>query len=84
MVPHPKYGEIRIRGKRWRWYTVEHVRGTAPGARRPTASWSISFRDPEDPSRRFTCELPERSAETLSDRVLRELFEEARSPDGPT
>lgn len=84
MVPKPKYGEFEIRGKRWRWYTIGHFRGTAPGDRPATVHWSVSFRDPEDPSRRFTCELPERSAESLSDRVLRELFEEARCSDAPT
>lgn len=79
MVPEPKYGEIEIRGKRWRWFTVGHFRGSGQGRARPTVRWSVSFRDPDDPARRYWCEIPEGSAERLTDQALRNLFEEART-----
>ncbi|NIP57274.1 MAG: hypothetical protein GWM92_03800, partial [Gemmatimonadetes bacterium] len=81
MIPDPKFGEIEIRGERWRWVTVEHYPDPAStgGVTEPRMRWSVSFRDPDDPDRGFWCDVPERKAQHLTDRELRELFEVARA-----
>jgi hypothetical protein len=86
MAPHPKYGEIFIGGRRWRWTTVGHLQGSLmPGSARGDISWSVCFRGLDEPDRLVRCEIPPRGSEELTDGVLRRLFSSAGSgvPDCP-
>lgn len=82
MIPEPKFGRIEIRGKRWRWFTVGHFQGSSPAPPHGALRWSVSFRDPDDPDRRYWCDVPERHVGHLTHRTLRQLFDEARSGEG--
>lgn len=72
-----KFGEIEIRGERWRWAAIGRVRA---GARADSGmTWSVSFRDTGDSDRGFWCEVRNKDTTRLSEARLRALFEEARA-----
>jgi len=79
-----KFGEIEIGGERWRWTAIGRMEEAGGGRTLREVRWSVSFRHPEQANRRLWCDLPERHAARLSERRLRQLFEEARSTGPPT
>lgn len=79
-----KFGEIEIGGERWGWTAIGRMEEAGGSRTLREVRWSVSFRHPEQANRGFWCDLPERHAARLSERRLRQLFEEARSTGPPT